>query len=296
MIQHILRRTLRSLKENVSLNLVATGVIGATVLLAGVYLSALQTLDRVVESWDRDAHVSAYFQPEIDVELRFATKDQIAARAEVASVTYVSEEDAALYLSERVEEVGPILDELGPEVLPASLEITLDQGHATPAEIQAFVDSVSGPPFEHVDYGQEWVQRFHTFLTLLRGLGLVLGLLIFLAAVFLVGNTMHLVAYARRAELETMKLVGATWGFAALPFALEGCVQGFVGGGLGLIGVYALHRVLVARLEDALALALAGAELSFLGAGWGVLLLGASVLLGVLGCLWSVTRFWRQAP
>lgn len=296
MIQHILRRTLRSLKENVSLNLVATGVIGATVLLAGVYLSALQTLDRVVESWDRDAHVSAYFQPDIEVELRFATKDQIAARAEVASVTYVSEEDAAIYLSERVEEVGSILDELGPEVLPASLEITLDQGHATPAEIQAFVDSVSGPPFEHVDYGQEWVQRFHTFLTLLRGLGLVLGLLISLAAVFLVGNTMHLVAYARRAELETMKLVGATWGFAALPFALEGCVQGLVGGGFGLIGVYALHRVLVARLEDALALALAGAELSFLGAGWGVLLLGASVLLGVLGCLWSVTRFWRQAP
>ena len=161
MIQHILRRTLRSLKENFSLNLVATGVIGATVLLAGVYLSALQTLDRVVESWDRDAHVSAYFQPEIEVELRFATKDQIAARQEVATVSYVSEEDAAAYLSERVEEVGPILEELGPEVLPASLEITLSQGHATPAEIQAFVDSIDGPPFEHVDYGQDWVQRFH---------------------------------------------------------------------------------------------------------------------------------------
>ncbi len=296
MIQHILRRTLRSLKENFSLNLVATGVIGATVLLAGVYLSALQTLDRVVESWDRDAHVSAYFQPEIEVELRFATKDQITARQEVATVSYVSEEDAAAYLSERVEEVGPILEELGPEVLPASLEITLSQGHATPAEIQAFVDSIDGPPFEHVDYGQDWVQRFHTFLTLLRGLGLVLGVLISLAAIFLVGNTMHLVAYARRAELETMKLVGATWGFTALPFALEGCVQGLIGGGMGLLGVYALHQVLVARLEDALALALAGAELSFLGAGWAVLLLGASVLLGVCGCLWSVTRFWRKAP
>lgn len=295
MIQHILRRTLRSLQENLSLNLVATGVIGATVLLAGVYLSAIQTLDRVVESWDRDAHVSAYFQPDIGVEFRFATKDQLGARQEVADVNYVSEEDAAAYLTERVPEVGQILDELGPEVLPASLEITLVPSHATPAEIQAFVDSISGTPFEHIDYGQEWVQRFHTFLTLLRGLGLALGLLISLAAIFLVGNTMHLVAYARRAELETMKLVGATWGFAALPFALEGCVQGLLGGSLGLLGVFALHQVLVAKLEDALALALAGAELSFMGAGWGLLLLGASVLLGVCGCLWSVTRFWRKA-
>ena len=59
--------------------------------------------------------------------------------------------------------------------------------------------------------------------------------------------------------------------------------------------MFALHQVLVAKLEDALALALAGAELSFLGAGWGLALLGASVLLGVCGCLWSVTRFWRKA-
>lgn len=296
MIPHILRRTLRSLRENLSLNIIAAGVIAATVLLAGVYLTALQTLDRVVSSWDRDAHVSAYFAPDIAVELRFSTKDQLAARPEVASVQYVSEEDAAAYLAEAVEEAGPILDELGPEVLPASLEITLSQGQASPDAIEAFVASIDGPPFEVIDYGRQWVQRFHTFLSLLRGLGLVLGLLISLAAVFLVGNTMHLVAYARKDELETMKLVGATWGFTALPFALEGLVQGLLGGGLGLAGVYGLHRLLVVRLEDALSLALAGAQLSFLSVGWCLLLIGASVLLGVVGCLWSVTRFWKAAP
>ena len=296
MTAHILRRALRSLWENLSLNLVATGVITAATLLAGVYLAVMVNLTGVVDSWDRDVHISAYFFDDVPVDRRFEVKDELGARAEVAEVRYISEQEAADWLADKVEEVEPVLAELGPEVLPSSLEITLNPQATGPGQIAVFVETLDYAEFETVDYGQEWVQRFNTFLALLQVMGVVLGTLIFTAAVFLVGNTMHLVVYARRQELETMKLVGATWWFISLPFLLEGAIQGLLGGLLALGGVYGLHRLLVVQLQQALQLAIGEEPLSFLP--WHICtgLLLAAVFLGVVGCLASVLRFWRAAP
>ena len=296
MLSHMLRRALRSLWENLWLNLVATGVIAAAVMLAGVYATAMVNLDRLVDSWDRDVHISAYFYTDVPIDRRFALKDEIAGRAEVAQVEYVSEQAAATYLTERVEEARPILDELGAQVLPSSLEITLQESATDPEDIAVFVETIHGPDFEVIDYGQEWVQRFNTFLALLRALGVVLGALIVTAAAFLVANTMHLVAYARRQELETMKLVGATWSFVALPFAIEGALQGLFGSALAIGVVWGLHRLLVLQLDRALSFDLAGDTLLFLPVGAMLLLMVGGVLLGVLGCMAAIRRFWSAAP
>ncbi|MCB9745460.1 MAG: ABC transporter permease [Alphaproteobacteria bacterium] len=296
MIGHLVRRALRSLWENLYLNVVATGVIAAALMLGGVYLIVMVNLDRIVDTWDRDVHVSAYFFQDVGVDRRFAVKDDIAARAEVARVTYISEPEARDWLEQRLPDVGPILDELGDSVMPASLEITLDEAYTNPADIVGFVESIAGPDFEDIEYGAEWVQRFNSFLSLLRMLGVVLGSLISVAAVFLVGNTMHLVAYARRPELETMKLVGATWGFVATPFLIEGAIQGLVGASLALGGVYAVHQLLIVQLQGALQIALGADALGFLPLTHQLGLVGVGVALGVTGCGVAVRRFWGMAP
>jgi len=295
MLGHLIRRALRSLRENVYLNLVSTGVIAAAVLLAGVYLAIMVNLGSVVDSWDRDVHVSAYFYTDVPVDRRFEIKDDVANLPPVAEVRYVTEEEAAAWLVEKVEDVGPIVEELGPSVLPASLEITLKSENTRPGDIKAFVESMDDSDFEFIDYGQEWVQRFNTFLALLQVLGIVLGSLIFTAAVFLVGNTMHLVAYARRQELETMKLVGATWTFVAIPFILEGAIQGLVGSSIAVVGVLGLHTALVNQLQDALSLAVSD-TMTFLPLPYIAMLLLSGVVLGVMGCSTSIYRFWSQAP
>ncbi|MCB9761553.1 MAG: ABC transporter permease [Alphaproteobacteria bacterium] len=296
MLAHVLRRALRSLWENLSLNLVATGVITAALMLGGVYLSVMVNLDAIVERWDRDVHISAYFFPDVSVDRRFAVKDELSMMRGVDQVHYVSEADARRFLEERVSDIGPVLDELGDDVLPASLEITLRPGYTGPAEIAAFAEQIQGPDFEDIEYGQEWVQRFNTFLGLLQVLGVVMGSLIFVAAVFLVGNTMHLVAYARRAELETMKLVGATWGFVAAPFLIEGALQGLIASALAIGGVYAVHELIVVRLQGALQLALGDNTLRFLPVTWQIGLAVAGLVLGLVGCWTAIRRFWSAAP
>ena len=127
-------------------------------------------------------------------------------------------------------------------------------------------------------------------------LGVALGSLIAGAVIFLVANTMHLVVYARKAELETMKLVGATWNFIASPFVLEGAALGAMGAGSAILGMWGIHTVVFRRLQNYLQLALGADQLVFPPAPllWG--LVGAGVLLGVAGCWASVRRFWRVAP
>ena len=133
-------------------------------------------------------------------------------------------------------------------------------------------------------------------MSLIQTLGVVIGLLIATAAIFLVANTMHLVVYARRSELETMKLVGATFAFVSSPFLLEGAILGIVGASIATLGMLALHNFLFLRLETYLQLAIGNESLIFLPAGAIVALFLIGMLLGMAGCLTAVRRFWKAAP
>ncbi len=296
LMAHILRRAMRSLWENLYLNLVATGVIAASVLMLGVFLMVMYNLNAITHSWASDVHVSAYFRQDVPVERCFEIKEQVAAMPGVEAVQYVSEADAQAYLIERIPETEPVLAELGEGVLPASLEITLEPSMAREQGIQEMAAALQLAELAEVDYGQQWVERFNSFLNLLRLLGLVLGGLIAVAAVFLVANTIHLVVFSRRTELETMRLVGATDDTIMAPFLLEALVQGAVGSGLALLGLLAVHRWVILRLQDALDLSLAEDPLAFLPLDYTLSMVLVGVVLAVLGAWTAVNRFLAKAP
>jgi len=293
---HIVRRAFRSLWENLYLNLVSCGVIAASVLMIGVFLMVMYNLNAITHSWASDVHVSAYFRQDVPAERCFELKEQVAAMPGVESVRYVSEQEARAYLVAQVPETESVMAELGSGVLPASLEITLEPSKAREQGLQEMVAALALPELEEVDYGQQWVERFNSFLALLRLLGVILGGLIALAAVFLVANTIHLVVYSRRTELETMRLVGATDDTIMAPFLIEGLVQGVLGAGLGVIALVAVHRWVILRLQQALELTLAEDPLAYLPIDYTLSLLLVGALLGVLGAWSAVYRFLAKAP
>jgi len=294
-LKHILRRAFRSLWEHVYLNAMAAMVIAAALLLIGVYLTVQFNLNAIVDTWERDVHVSAYFHSDVPEARRFSLRDEIANRPEVASVHYVSESDARAWLVQRVNDLDPVLTELGDDALPASLEISLTSAQARPDAIAAFAASLDPSDFEDIDYGQEWIERFNAFLSLLQLLGAVLGSLVGLAALFLVANTIYLIVYSRKDELEVQKLVGATGTYIVAPFLIEGAAQGLLGAVLALVGLWGVHRVLVLRLQDALQLGVAG-KLAFLPPPYQLLLAGLGILLGITAAFLSVRRFLMTAP
>ena len=86
-----------------------------------------------------------------------------------------------------------------------------------------------------MQYGQEWVERFYYFTRLLSIVVFLSGSLLILTTIFMVSYTIRLTIFGRQAELELLKLVGATNNYIRTPFLIEGVLQGFIGSGLRII-------------------------------------------------------------
>ena len=292
-----LGRAWRGSREHTYLAMVSTGVIAAAVLLAGLYALVVFNLRSAVDGWEKDVNVSAYLVSSISAESRTAAQSALTTRPEIAAVRYVSAADAQAWMTERMPELVPVFAELGPEALPASLEITMKTGHSGASELAAFAAELkSSGMYDDVDYGQEWVARVHTGIEVFSILGVGLGILITLAALFLVGNTIHLVVFARRDELEIMRLVGATDRYILSPFLVEGAAQGALGASIALGLLYVSHALLSAKVAMLMPVAFGSAGLPFLTAPWLVVLFSAGVGVGAAAAWGAVKRFLGEVP
>lgn len=292
----LLLRTLRSIRERWDLFLMGSGVLTGAMVLLGGFLLIASNIGTVLASWEKDVHISAYFPSSTTEEDRDQLKQQLSARPEVAEVVYVSEADARAWMAEQLPEMQPVMDDLGEDALPASLEITL-RSDTPPETIAAFAAELDGGgDFLEIDYGRDWADRVGGFFGLLRSLGVALGGLIAVAALFLVGNTVHLAILARRDELEILRLVGATDFYILGPFLVEGGLAGLTGGLVAQLALWALHQLLMQQLDAASLSALGLGGLSFLPGPWLLGMLALSAGLGMFANLVTVRRFLGRLP
>ena len=148
------------------------------------------------------------------------------------------------------------------------------------------------PGVDDVDYGREWLDRLEALARALRAAGAGATALVLGAAILVVANTIRLAVYARRDEIEIMKLVGATDGYVRLPFLLEGALQGLAGAGLALLGLWAVQQWLLPRAAVAFSFA-AGAAIPILHAPEALSLLAFGAAVGLVGSYLAVARFLR---
>lgn len=299
-----LRRVFRGIHEHFYFFVVSTGVIASALVLLGLFAMVVRDVNAMVGSWQADQHVSAYFAAGVTPEVEAQMQQLVAGRREVAKVDLVTSADAAAWMTERAPDLAPVLKELGPSALPGSLEITLQPEATSPEKMDAFVASLKsqgvgdggvGPIWEDVDYGQDWVARVHTFLSLLTALGVAFGAATVVATLFLVANTIHLVVHARQDELAILRLVGATERYILGPFVAEGVLQGLIGGLVATAVLYGIHQGLLVQLHSLLALAM-GTAPTFLPAAQVVVLVAMGVALGA-GAAWgAVRRFLAGLP
>jgi cell division transport system permease protein len=111
------------------------------------------------------------------------------------------------------------------------------------------------PGAADVDYGNAWLETLERVVHRARIASLVLFVALAVATAVLVSNTLRLAVFARREEIEIMKLVGATDGFVSAPFLIEGFLQGAFGAALAVGALALAHALVVPRLGAALAVA-----------------------------------------
>jgi cell division transport system permease protein len=118
-----------------------------------------------------------------------------------------------------------------------------------------------------------------------------MGCIFFMATVFIVANTIRLVLYSRREEVEIMRLVGAADRFIKAPFYIEGLIQGALGGFIGLFVLFITFIYVSSRVEQGFSLNLL--SIRFLSPGIIFLIILCSMFVGWLGCFLSLKQFFK---
>src|SRR5918997_239819 len=176
-------------------------------------------------------------------------------------------------------------------VLPASLQIQLtdpDLADEVAGKLKA-----EGFSEENLSYPQQTIERLNSVTSYMIW-GLYAATILFLvASVLLISNAIRLSIFARRKEIEVMKLVGASDGFVRTPFVFEGLLQAFVGAGIAAFVVIWINLLFVDWSHNALPYVPISSEavnpFSLL-----FLLIAVGVAIGIIGSFLSVTRFLKK--
>ncbi|MHB8620676.1 MAG: permease-like cell division protein FtsX, partial [Chloroflexota bacterium] len=205
--------------------------------------------------------------------------------ADVRSVALVSKDQALQRMRRTLGSKANLLDQVRGNPLPASLEVSLKFASSAPSVARMLRgESV----VESVDYKQSVVRRLLAITGFLRLAGGVI--VVGLAAIALFINTTRIAVYARRQEIEIMKLVGATDWFVRWPFIFEGMLFGLLGAAI-TAGLMALgYQPMLHRVSSLLAFLPLTFDPEFLPKLVGVLF-AAGLLVGGGGSYISVRRF-----
>lgn len=291
-LAYFLRRALRNMRLSPVLSVAAVCTVGVALALLAFFAIAVLNVQRLAANWAADLAIVAYLEQPPDAATLTRWLNEIRAYPEVEAVTYVSREEAYQRFRERLKSDADLLEGLGAEVLPASLEVRLkaERRQDTAAVVERLGRTKA---FGELHYAREWLERFEAFLLLLRTVGAALGGFLALAALVIVTNTIKLTLYARQDELEAMTMVGATAMFIKLPYLIEGALQGLCGGLLALLASFLAYQFILRENLGSLLLLTGIDTIHFLPPLWQVLVVAAGTLIGVLGSLLALRKFVR---
>ncbi|BDG04323.1 cell division protein FtsX [Anaeromyxobacter oryzae] len=284
------RRALQAMARGPYVALVGTATIFVAVFATGLFAAALGGAERLLASWAGEVQISVYLAPGTDLG---ALRAAAAAAAPGRRVRAVPAAEALRTLAADLGDEAKVLEGVGPGALPDAVEvaapgISLAEARALAARLRAL------PGAADVDYGNTWLESLERFVARAKTASVVLFSALALATAVLVSNTLRLAVFARRDEIEIMKLVGATDGFVSAPFLIEGLVQGLLGAGLAIGALLAVHATVVPRLRAAVRVADALTLRDTLPPALLATLLAGGALVGLVGSALSVARTLRR--
>lgn len=294
-LQYFLGRALINIRQNVFVNIVTIGTITLALLIVSLFLLLFVNIENAADNWSEKVQVTVYFDNELTPQQQTDIKNRIQALPATSKVQWIGRDEAFKRFKSRLKGQETLLEGIRPEVLPASFEISLKRASRNTDSVDVYVAKLKSiPGIGEIQYGEEWVRRFNTFLNFMRIVGSLVGGFLVLAVIFIVSNTIQLTIYARRDELEIMSLVGATRLFIKMPFLLEGILQGIAGGVLALLLLLSVHLLFLHNAGNFLTFNPATAGLSFLPPAYCAGLIAAGAVLGFLGSLTALRRFINE--
>jgi cell division transport system permease protein len=296
-IVFFLSEAFRALRRSAAPSVAAIVTIAVTTLLLGVLVPVLRASESKNEDVRAQIGVNVYLFDDATTAEIDSLERRLAAIPHVTGVEFVTKAEAKESLIERLGD-DAAFQELNSNPLPRSFELDLDDPDNLASVRSALVPTNSAgkptpisPAIDDVDDAREDAEDITRVTGAVKVVLLVIAALLLIASLLLVANTIRLSIYARRREVEVMRLVGATNWFIRWPFMIEGVIVGLLGAGIA-VGVLWLGKVtIVDPLAESFALI---DNLSTAGfAPLVALLVAAAVLVSALGSGITLRRFLR---
>lgn len=235
-----------------------------------------------------------FLSPDVGPEDLGQIEERIKASPSVVQVTYVSRQQAWERFQKNFPELQEILKNLGTNPFPPSFEATLQKGSVQSDEILGFIEEIKNVTgVEDVQFNRDWVRKMQSLSRLARAVGFFLGGILILASFFIISNVIRLNVFARKAEIEILRLVGATNTFIRLPFLIEGVTLGILGSLLSLGLLFLLVKSFPLYLGHSLGALQEIVGFRYLTASQSVSLIAGGAFMGALGSMSSLSRFLK---
>jgi cell division transport system permease protein len=289
------REAMRSLGRNAAPSFAALATILLTMLVIGVFIPIVQATTGAANDVRQRVLVDVYLKRDATARDAQRVRAMLLDTPNVKRVEFISKEQA--YEQQRKKD-PEAFDLLGSNPLPDTFRVT-PENPDTVLEIKSDLAPVAAgggrtPVDQAIDEVRDRREDTTKILQVTRFVKLMagtLGALLIAASIFLIANTIRLSLYARRREVEVMKLVGATDWFIRWPFVIEGVIVGALGTLLAILLLAVGKIAIIDPLADDFALIAAPETLPF--AALVAVMLGAGIAISAIGSGLSLRRFLR---
>jgi cell division transport system permease protein len=293
MIYSYIYRALQDILRNRALNVLTLITISMSVLITNSFVLFFFNTEHIMNAWKDGVRIMAYLKPEVPRETIPEIRETIQNLYGVREARFISREEAMNMLKFHMKRQSAILENLQDNPLPDAFEIRMIASTQTMEKIESLAKRVESlASVEEVEYGQRWIGRFIQVFRLFRMAGYSMIGVFLMAGVFIVANTIRLVIYSRREEVEIMRLVGATDGFIKMPFYVQGIIHGFFGGIIGTGILYLIFFLMLSRIEGGIGNSFI--QPHFLSGTVIGVIISFSTVVGWLGCHLSLRQYLKN--
>jgi cell division transport system permease protein len=290
-----LREALRAVRRAPAPAFAALATVLVTMLMLGVFIPIVQATNGAANTVRGRVQVNVYMKTDATTTDETRVHREIAAIPHVGRIRFVPK---AVAYAEQKKADPAAYEALGSDPLPDTFQVTPTQPQYVLAVHSALTPKGSDGKAGVLDSSIATVSNKTTdtrkilqVTKLVTITAAVLTVLLGLASILLIANTIRLSLYTRRREVEVMKLVGATDWFIRWPFVIEGTIVGAAGAVFALIVLGAAKVLVLDPLAHSWTLIAAPHTISFLALL--IVLLGAGVAVSALGSGLSLRRFLR---
>ncbi len=247
-VDYLLRETGHNLVRNPSLTIATVLTVAVSLSLLGAALVIRQGVEGLNTRFKDDVEFIVWVDPEASVEQLESLDRALADSPGVKDYRYINTEETWAEFQDFWAESPEVLEAVTPEQLPTSYRVVPQI--ADLAVVRSLGDAFEGlPGVRKIDYAGEAIQRLDDFTSAASSIMFLAAIAAAVASGLLMYNSIRTALFARRREIEVMRLVGANNSFIRLPFMFEGLAQGLIGAGISTLAVFGLNRLIRNALD-----------------------------------------------